>query len=82
MRDPNFTKYLNKVLNEEFDFENLGKCLMFISVLPERVGNVSQSDRFLARRFRDHIFLHGYIDSRLKNTLVYIQSIELLSKFK
>lgn len=72
-----------EVLENYFDFERIGKQLMFISAFPEELPKrPTEAQSRKARLIRDKIHLNGWSGPKLENTIFYVQARELINQYR
>jgi len=76
-----FYRGLDK-LSSEFDYEDFGKCLMFLGKFPHLLSfKIDDVDIRIALKLRHRMMMCGYIDSRLKETIIYHEGMKILKKY-
>lgn len=71
-----------KILKQGFRFEELCKQLKYISQFPDKLPIIPE--RSLIRKakvVRNKIFMKGWTDSRLKNSILYVQAREVIDEY-
>lgn len=71
-----------KILKKGFKFEELCKQLKYISQFPEKLPKTPEESLIRkAKLIRNKIFIKGWTDSRIKNSILYVQAREIIDEY-